>query len=246
MSPLTMLLFVATIAVITTILNLLIFLSESKRIRGLQSSSNTRLSQNQVETHIHNNRMSFLQITIIILTGLAVVLSSYYSFTSISTQVNLANEQIKYLNTVSSQNWANIEIDFRYPPQKGYLEIQNKQLTNAVNQLSIGLVAINSGKVDSGLVKINSYKNDEHLFARLNPSEINISAQSGKYLELLIKQTYCQPNGEDCNLEDLPHGMYNLTLEFRCDFCSPESRIFEETISLCIYKESNSECEEVQ
>lgn len=193
----------------------------------------------KIWTWINKNSNALL----VLLTFIALIVTIIVAYSSLKNQNNLANENINFLKQTSSSNWANVEIDYRYPENHIPFEVSAKRLAEPNQGEDLPLLIINSGKVNTGKFEID-YMEDKFLHANLGPdSEINISPQEGKYIFVRIKQDFCSKGDEDnCNSDKLPRGNYYLKFNFTCDFCSSEERIINFTIPLCITHENEDLC----
>ncbi len=201
------------------------------------------ISPNQKESLRILTTSNFIQILSLFGTGILILWTIYFSVNSLLVQTDLSKQNIELVEQTSSSNWANIEIDYRYPENHIPFEVSAKRLAEPNQGEDLPLLIINSGKVNTGKFKID-YMEDKFLHANLGPdSEINISPQEGKYIFVRIKQDFCSKGAEDnCNSDKLPRGNYSLKFNFTCDFCSSEERIINFTIPLCINHENEDLC----
>lgn len=190
----------------------------------------------KIWTWINKNANAILAITTLI----SLIITISIASTSIKTQIDLANENIKFLKQTSSTNWAHLEINFGRPNEKRIL-VDAKDLSTPekeiTNRIAIPFVIINSGKVNSGEIHNMGYWSDKYIHTLLNKEgqSINVSAQSGVKGIIYLTQSSCSIGSEDsCNASKLPNKEYNLTLEISCEFCEPENRITNRIIPLCI------------
>ena len=103
----------------------------------------------------------------------------------------------------------------------------------------IGIILLNSGKVNSGDIWIEPSYSNTKIFSRLSPKySVSINSTSGIYTDIKLNQINCDLSEyPKCNKSNLPKGRYNLTITFNCDFCAPEQRKINMTIPLFIYQD---------
>ncbi|MBI4116499.1 hypothetical protein HY449_02025 [Candidatus Pacearchaeota archaeon] len=235
------LIFIAIATGCLSIVNFVSFYKQNKNLIGLRDSK--KISSNQYESLKYQNLSNFVQISSLTLVSFLMFVTITTSIFGILSNENLSNQNRGLLKQTSSSNWADIEIDFRYPEYSNKSEVYAEYLADPDKEWGISLVVINSGKVNTGHFRVD-YMNDKFLFAHLDPeTDINISSQEGKYIYLRIKQDYCGKGSEgSCDASKLPEGNYDLKLNFTCDFCSKDERKYQFTVPLCIIHKNNSIC----
>lgn len=147
-------------------------------------------------------------------------------------QKAISETQTEILDKTSSTNWANVEIAFY---QKTFIVSAETLANPNVERYPLGLVMINSGKINTGQINLNPLS-DRIIHTKLEPNnDINISSQSGKETIIGIHQRECTLGLEEkCDPLIIPKE-YNLTLTFKCQFCQSNQRSFNVTLPLCVY-----------
>jgi len=217
-------------AIILLIVSLIIFLSESHMLNQKEKRLRSKkLNYYQIKDLKNKERNFFIQTISFLITAILVVTSATIGFSSLKLQ----EQNMNLIKQTSSTNWPNLEIDYKYPENWPY-KIDAKMLVTPGYFPEIQLIAINSGKTNTGNIQIQGFENDEYIFANQVKDNINISSQMGTTIGIELKQSGCSiGNEEGCDISKLPKKDYNLTLTFYCEFC--EKRYQNFTVPLYIY-----------
>jgi hypothetical protein len=178
-----------------------------------------------------------------VVTTISLIITIIIAVVSISAQINLAKENINFLEKTSSNNWANLEIEIgNFYDIPGTIKILDaEELSIPKREInrgkSVAFRIINSGKINSGTIYNLGDYDDPYISTLIGDgSPLNISSQSGIKGIIYLNQNGCSIDREkNCNSSKIPSGEYNLTLKLNCEFCIPTQRIINVNIPLCIY-----------
>src|SRR3989339_587165 len=78
-------------------------------------------SHNLFETHKYNNKQILIQQISLTFTGLLIITTLLIGLYSTHEQINIANKNLEQFKETQSSNWADVEINYRTPPEKFFV-----------------------------------------------------------------------------------------------------------------------------